>query len=102
MTVTTDAIKNSLRLESGTQDDALITGYITAAQDYVRNAVDSTATTDQMEPYSQFDIAVAMLTEFWHQNRGEVDTASQELPFSVISMIQQLRGLFTSNSINNQ
>ena len=70
--------------------------------DYVRNAVDSTATTDQMEPYSQFDIAVAMLTEFWHQNRGEVDTASQELPFSVISMIQQLRGLFTSNSINNK
>lgn len=97
MTVTTDDIKNSLRLESGTQDDALITGYIMAAQDYVRNAVDSTATTDQMEPYSQFDIAVAMLTEFWYQNRGEVDTASQEIPFSVISMIQQLRGLFTSN-----
>ncbi|MFR6021169.1 MAG: head-tail connector protein, partial [Lactobacillaceae bacterium] len=46
---------------------------------------------------SQFDIAVAMLTEFWYQNRGAVTTASQEPPYSVVSMIQQLRGLFTEN-----
>ena len=63
----------------------------------VQNAVDSTAAIDELQAYSQFDIAVAMLTEFWYQNRGAVTTASQEPPYSVVSMIQQLRGLFTEN-----
>lgn len=93
MTVTTEDIKNSLRVQT-TTDDALISNYLTAAQDYVLNAVDSTATVDKLQVYSQFDIAVAMLTEFWYQSRGAVTTASQELPYSVVSMIQQLRGLF--------
>lgn len=95
MTVTTDDIKNSLRLDIGTQDDKLITNYITAAQDYVRGAVDHNAKLDDLEKFSQYNIAVAMLTEFWYQNRGAVDTAATALPYSVTSMIQQLRGLYT-------
>lgn len=96
MTVTTDDIKNSLRVQTDT-DDTLIQNYIKAAKDYVHNAVDSTADIAKMEEYSQFDIAVAMMTEFWYQNRGEVSTASQEPPYSVVSMIQQLRGLFAAD-----
>ncbi|MCP9311335.1 head-tail connector protein [Lacticaseibacillus paracasei] len=96
MTVTTEDIKNSLRVQTDT-DDTLIQNYITAAQDYVHNAVDSTAAIDKLQAYSQFDIAVAMLTEFWYQNRGAVTTASQEPPYSVVSMIQQLRGLFAAD-----
>ncbi|MGJ0736439.1 head-tail connector protein [Lacticaseibacillus rhamnosus] len=96
MTVTTNDIKNSLRVQTNT-DDTLIQNYIKAAQDYVHNAVDSTAKIDALQTYSQFDIAVAMLTEFWYQNRGAVTTASQEPPYSVVSMIQQLRGLFTAD-----
>lgn len=96
MTVTTDNIKNSLRVQTDT-DDTLIQNYITAAQDYVHNAVDSTADIAKLEEYSQFDVAVAMMTEFWYQNRGAVTTASQESPYSVVSMIQQLRGLFAAD-----
>lgn len=92
MTVTLEAIKNSLRLDTDTADDGLINGYITAAQDYVHNAVDSAAAAEDMAKFSQYDIAVAMLVEFWYQNRGAVTTASQEIPYSVVSMIQQLRG----------
>lgn len=96
MTVSVEQIQNSLRLPSGTDAD-MIQNYITAAGDYVRNAVDSEAAAASFAEYSQFDIAVAMLTEFWYQNRGEIATASQEIPFTVVSMIQQLRGIFASD-----
>ena len=68
MTVTTNDIKNSLRVQTNT-DDSLISNYLTAAQDYVHNAVDSTAAIDELQAYSQFDIAVAMLTEFWYHSK---------------------------------
>lgn len=97
MTVSVDDIKNSLRLDD--TDDAevaMLQNYITAAGDYVRHAVDSTIDPKDYEQYSQYDIAVAMLVEFWYQNRGQIATASQEIPYTVISMIQQLRGSIIS------
>lgn len=97
MAVTVEQIKNSLRLQTGDTDDELIKLYLDAASDYVRNAVDHDQGVDVMNKYSQYDIAVAMLTEFWYQNRGAVDTASAEIPYSVVSMIQQLRGIFASD-----
>lgn len=97
MTVSTEQIANSLRLDNiSAADTDMIQNYITAAGEYVRNAVDHTAPESDFEQFSQYDIAVAMLTEFWFENRGEISTASQELPYTVTSMIQQLRGRVTS------
>lgn len=87
--VDVQAIKNSLRVENDA-DDQLIAQLIATASDYVQNAVDAS---EDLTEYAQFDFAVILLTEFWYQSRGEVTDSPSEPPFSVTSMIQQLRGI---------
>lgn len=71
----------------GNDDDALIADYISAAKDYVQNAVSTQTDVSQRQ---QFKFAVQMLAQFWYQNRG-IDM--KQTPYQVLSMIQQLRGL---------
>ncbi|MDA5388774.1 head-tail connector protein [Loigolactobacillus backii] len=89
MAVTIDDLKNSLRIDM-TYDDDMIQNYIDMASNYVINAVDSGIAVDEISKYKQFDFAVSLLAQAWYLNRA-VDMV--KIPFQVISMIQQLRGI---------
>lgn len=98
MAVTVDQMNISLRLDDTDKaDDEMMQRYIDAAGEYVRRAVDGTVAVDAFEQYSQYDIAVGMLTEFWYQIRGDFEHADTAIPYGVTSMIQQLRGIFAAD-----
>lgn len=71
----------------GDEDNRLIADYISAAKEYVQNAV---STQTDVSEHQQFKFAVQMLAQFWYENRG-IDM--KQTPYQVLSMIQQLRGL---------
>lgn len=91
-----EAIKLSLRIDHS-YDNAMLEGYILAAQNYVKNAVDMDATTAILSAYEGFSLAVSLLVQYWYVNRTE---SVEYVPNTVISLIQQLRGEYyaTSNS----
>lgn len=95
MAVTADLIRQSLNLES-TEGDEWFALYIPAAQEFVKDAIDSSASLDDLESYPQFDIATALLIEFQYMTRGDPKNSQTEIPYQVVSMIQQLRGLWYS------
>lgn len=86
--MSTEAIKLSLRIDHS-YDNAMIEGYISAAKNYVRNAVDMDATQDDMNAYEGFPLAVSLLVQYWYVNRTE---SVEYVPNTVISLIQQIRG----------
>lgn len=84
-----ETIKNALRID-GTQDDALLQGYISAAKDYVANAItDSDEESEQLQSETKYKLAVILLVQFWYSNRT---TDMKRTPYQVLSLIQQLRG----------
>lgn len=83
-----EAIKLSLRVDH-TYDDGMIEGYIAAAKNYVRNAVDMEASTEALSVYEGFPLAVSLLVQYWYINRTE---SVEYVPNTVVSFIQQLRG----------
>ncbi|WP_390409490.1 head-tail connector protein [Lacticaseibacillus jixiensis] len=94
MAVTADLIIKSLNLEEDSEADTVLLGtYIPAAEEFVKDAVDSTAEVADFAAYKQFDMAVALLVEFWYMTRGDVQNADKGTPYQVVSMIQQLRGI---------
>lgn len=95
MAVTADLIRQSLNLES-TEGQSWFDLYIPAAQEFVKDAIDSSASLDDLEIYPQFDIATALLIEFQYMTRGDPKNSQTEIPYQVVSMIQQLRGLWYS------
>lgn len=88
--LTPDDIKTSLRIDV-TDDDSMIQSYIDNATAYVQNAVNPTA---DLTSYPQFKFAISLLTQFWYQNRT---TDMVKTPYQVVSMIQQLRGLISTD-----
>ena len=86
-----ETIKNALRID-GTQDDTLLQGYISAAKDYVANAItDSDEESEQLQSETKYKLAVILLVQFWYSNRA---TDMKQTPYQVRSLIQQLRGNF--------
>lgn len=85
-------IQNSLRLD-GQIDANLIQRYINTAENYVRNAVDSSVDLSVYRQFDEFNSAVALLTEFYYQTRGEATDSPSKRPFEVNSLIGQLRGM---------
>lgn len=94
MTVTVDDLKQSLRIDHS-EDDALLQAYLITAQAYVIGAIDQKLTINDFTDEPRFDFATSLLTQHWYTNRG-IDGA-EYVPASVVSMIQQLRGVDYGN-----
>ncbi|QUH16780.1 head-tail connector protein [Lacticaseibacillus rhamnosus] len=90
MSVTTEDLKKALRI-SHSEDDAMLSAYLLTAKQFVISAVDQTLTDESFGDDPRFDFAVSLLAQHWYINRG-VDGATY-VPDSVVSMIQQLRGV---------
>lgn len=88
--VKVDDIKNSLRIDHSF-DDSLIEQLIGTAESYVLFAVDSRLKKEDLEYYRQFDWAVSLLVQHWYLNRQA--STSEHIPTTVLSLIQQLRGV---------
>ncbi|MCF1614126.1 head-tail connector protein [Tetragenococcus koreensis] len=84
-----DDVKNSLRVDHSL-DDKLLEQLIATAESYVVHAVDSQLGKQEYEKYKQFDWAVSLLVQHWYINQQISDV--EHIPFTVTSLIQQLRG----------
>lgn len=82
-------VKNSLRIDHSL-DDELIEQLIATAESYVIHAVDSQLDKENFEIYQQFNWAVSLLVQHWYVNQ-QISNA-EHIPFTVKSLIQQLRG----------
>lgn len=87
--VKVEDVKNSLRIDHSL-DDKLIEQLIVTAESYVVHAVDSQLDKENFEKYQQFDWAVSLLVQHWYVNQQISDV--EHIPFTVTSLIQQLRG----------
>lgn len=90
--ITVPEIQNSLRLD-GSFDTDLIQRYINTAENYVKNAVDSTVDLSVYRQFDEFNSAVALLTEFYYQTRAEATDSPSKRPFEVTALIGQLKGM---------
>nr|DAO55148.1 MAG TPA: head tail connector [Caudoviricetes sp.] len=86
-----ESIKNSMRIDH-TIDDFFIKQLIDTACEYIKSAIDSSATDKDMDNYQQFDLAVSLLTQHWYLNRQEA--SSERIPVTVQALIQQIRGAY--------
>ncbi len=96
MAVDLETLKTSLRLD-GNADDALLTGYQSAAESYVKNAVG----TDDGKFYAQdavsplYDVAVIALASGYYTFRTALSLVeSYPIDLPTNSIIGQLRGLY--------
>lgn len=64
-----------------TIDDDFIQQLIDTAGEYIKSAIDSSATDKDMDNYQQFDLAVSLLTQHWYLNRQEA--SSERIPVTV-------------------
>ena len=94
--ITLQEMQNSLRLD-GNIDIDLIQRYINTAENYVKNAVDSTVDLSVYRQFDEFNSAVALLVEFYYQTRGEATDSPSKRPFEVTAIIGQLKGMDLSN-----
>lgn len=90
--ITVQEMQNSLRLD-GDIDADLIQRYINTAENYVKNAVDSTVDLSVYRQFDEFNSAVALLTEFYYQTRAEATDSPSKRPYEVTAIILQLRGM---------
>ena len=89
-----DSIKKSIRIDH-TIDDDFIQQLIDTAGEYIKSAIDSSATDKDMDNYQQFDLAVSLLTQHWYLNRQEA--SSERIPVTVQALVQQMRGAYYAN-----
>lgn len=90
--ITVQEMQNSLRLD-GDIDADLIQRYINTAENYVKNAVDSTVDLSVYRTIDEFNSAVALLTEFYYQTRAEATDTPSRRPYEVTAIIGQLKGM---------
>lgn len=90
--ITVQEMQNSLRLD-GNIDADLIKRYINTAENYVKNAVDSSVDLSVYRQFDEFNSAVALLTEFYYQTRGEATDSPSRRPFEATAIIGQLKGM---------
>jgi uncharacterized phage protein (predicted DNA packaging) len=83
-------IKNFLKIEHS-EDDGLITILRETSEAYLRGAIeiDSEETVTDI----RFKYAQTLLISHWYENRsGTSETELKDIPFGILSFIQQLRG----------
>lgn len=93
---TLDDLKLSLRLDSDA-DDRLLNGYLTAAENYIKQAVgtESDAFYDDASVIDLFNAAVLALASAYYNYRSSlVPTTAISINLPVDSIIGQLRGLY--------
>lgn len=93
---TLDDLKLSLRLDSGA-DDKLLTGYLTAAENYIKQAVGTEldAFYEDTSVVDLFNTAVLALASAYYNYRSSlVPTTAISVNLPVDSIIGQLRGLY--------
>ena len=90
--MTIKELKNYLRIDHDF-DDSLIETFKIAAENYIYGAIETEQVNDK-----RFDLAVALLVGHWYKNREATSQNNlKDIPLGVLSIIQQLRGLPTSN-----
>lgn len=86
-----DELKNFLRVDHDL-DDSLLSILQETAENYILGAIDAEA--KDVINDTRFKLAVTLLVANWYENRNAVsDTTKQEVPFGVVSLIHQLRGV---------
>lgn len=96
MNVQLDDLKNSLRIDS-TADDGLLTGYLLAAELYIKNAVSSEVsvgfwTNENVQPLMTV-CTLALASGYYISRTPLSQTQLYPIDLSVNSIIGQLRGL---------
>jgi uncharacterized phage protein (predicted DNA packaging) len=87
--VTLESVKKSLRINHDL-DDQLLQDYIETASAYVIGTIDSRLTDDDLKDEKRYNLAVALLAQFWYNSRG--DENAPWIPNAVLTLIQQMRG----------
>lgn len=90
-------LKDSLRID-GTDDDVLLASYLSAAKNYVKNAIDENLSQKFLELENVSDLyttAVYALASAYYNNRSALSaTAIVPVDLTLRSIIGQLRGLY--------
>lgn len=89
-------VKNNLRLDYDF-DDAYLQGLIDTSELFILGAIElKTAPDDKRFKTLQF-----MLVSLWYENRVPATSAlQQQVPFTIVAMIHQLRGLYDVTDTN--
>ena len=100
--LTLDNLKLSLRIDS-TADDALLKGYLAAAQSYVKLAIgaesDAVGFYTSHEVINLFSTAVLALASTYYTYRASLSAiAALPVDLTVNSIVSQLRGLYAEQS----
>lgn len=86
-----DELKNFLRVDHNL-DDSLLSILQETAENYILGAIDAEA--PDVISDTRFKLASTLLVANWYENRNATtDSQKQEIPFGVISLIHQLRGV---------
>lgn len=98
LVLSVEEFENAFHVDDTQEDQALINGYITAAQNYIVNAIgedlDSKFYTDSRVA-SLFKTAVMSLAGSYYQYRMSLsDVQTYEIDLTLNSIIGQLRGLW--------
>ncbi|ANZ70370.1 head-tail connector protein [Pediococcus claussenii] len=99
MAIDLQTLKNSLRID-GEKDDNLLKQNLSAAQSYIRNAIDSEAPDAFFELATVsdiYEIAVLALASTYYNNRSSLGvTQTFAVDLTLESIIGQLRGMYES------
>ncbi|WWT35118.1 head-tail adaptor [Enterococcus phage vB_Efa_ZAT1] len=89
-------VKNNLRLDYDF-DDTYLQGLIDTSELFILGAIElKTAPDDKRFKTLQF-----MLVSLWYENRVPATSAlKQQVPFTIVAMIHQLRGLYDVTDTN--
>lgn len=89
-------VKNNLRLDYDF-DDVYLQGLIDTSELFILGAIElKTAPDDKRFKTLQF-----MLVSLWYENRVPATSAlQQQVPFTIVAMIHQLRGLYDATDTN--
>ncbi|WP_260365353.1 head-tail connector protein [Pediococcus ethanolidurans] len=95
-------LKDSLRID-GTDDDVLLASYLSAAKNYVKNAIDENLSQKFLELEKVSDLyttAVYALASAYYNNRSALSaTTIVPVDLTLQSIIGQLRGLYDSYQV---
>lgn len=87
--LTLEEVKNNLRIDTDL-DDNYIEGLITTSSMFIMGTLE--VETPPNDP--RFKTLQFMLVSLWYENRVPATNAMQQrVPFTILSMIHQLRGL---------
>lgn len=104
MAANLETLKSSLRID-GNDDDVLLNSYLSAAQNYVENAIDEDLSQDffGLDRVSDlYTTAVYALASAYYNNRSALSaTTIVPVDLTLQSIIGQLRGLYDAYQADN-